>query len=78
MPAAQKLKRRTNSCKLASVSTLLKPAPRGRETRKAADQKTAVARHELEAMMATWDESLEGLRDRALLCFGFASGGRFQ
>jgi hypothetical protein len=27
-------------------------------------------------MLATCDESLEGLRDRALLCFGFASGGR--
>ncbi|WP_277434988.1 site-specific integrase, partial [Stenotrophomonas acidaminiphila] len=31
---------------------------------------------ELEAMLATCDDSLEGLRDRALLCFGFASGGR--
>ena len=30
----------------------------------------------LEAMLATCDDSLEGLRDRALLCFGFASGGR--
>jgi len=27
-------------------------------------------------MLATCDESLEGVRDRALLCFGFASGGR--
>ncbi len=27
-------------------------------------------------MLATCDDSLEGLRDRALLCFGFASGGR--
>jgi integrase len=39
-------------------------------------KKTAIARNELEAMLATCDESLEGLRDRALLCFGFASGGR--
>ena len=30
----------------------------------------------LEAMLATCDDSLEGIRDRALLCFGFASGGR--
>lgn len=27
-------------------------------------------------MLATCDDSLEGRRDRALLCFGFASGGR--
>ena len=27
-------------------------------------------------MLATCDDSLEGLRDTALLCFGFASGGR--
>jgi len=27
-------------------------------------------------MLATCDDSLEGLRDRALLCCGFASGGR--
>jgi site-specific recombinase XerC len=26
--------------------------------------------------MATCDDSLEGIRDRALLCFWFASGGR--
>lgn len=39
-------------------------------------KKTAITRAELEAMLATCDDSLEGLRDRALLCFGFASGGR--
>ncbi|CAD1791959.1 site-specific integrase [Xanthomonas arboricola pv. juglandis] len=27
-------------------------------------------------MLATCDDSLEGIRDRALLCFGFSSGGR--
>lgn len=41
-----------------------------------ARKKTALARPELEALLATCDDSLEGLRDRALLCFGFASGGR--
>lgn len=30
---------------------------------------------ELEALLATCGDSLEGIRDRALLCFGFASGG---
>jgi integrase len=39
-------------------------------------KKTAITLAELEAMLATCDDSLEGLRDRALLCFGFASGGR--
>lgn len=39
-------------------------------------KKTAITRPELEALVATCDESLEGLRDRALLYFGFASGGR--
>ena len=39
-------------------------------------KKTAITRTELEAMLSTCDGSLEGLRDRALLCFGFASGGR--
>lgn len=33
-------------------------------------KKTAITLAELEAMLATWDDSLEGLRDRALLCFG--------
>ncbi|EZP47880.1 Phage integrase family protein [Stenotrophomonas sp. RIT309] len=37
---------------------------------------TAITLPELEALLATCDDSLEGIRDRALLCFGFASGGR--
>lgn len=37
---------------------------------------TAITHAELEAMLASCDESLKGLRDRALLCFGLASGGR--
>jgi integrase len=45
---------------------------RGERPRK----KTAITRVELEAVLATCDDSLEGLRDRALLCFAFASGGR--
>ena len=45
---------------------------RGERARK----KTAITLPELEAMLATSDDSLEGLRDRALICFGFASGGR--
>lgn len=39
-------------------------------------KKTAITKPELEAMLATCDDSLEDIRDRALLYFGFASSGR--
>ena len=39
-------------------------------------KKTAITKRELDALIATCDESLDGLRDRALLYFAFASGGR--
>lgn len=39
-------------------------------------KKTAIPRTELEALAATCDDSLTGLRDRALLYFAFSSGGR--
>ena len=39
-------------------------------------KKAALTRDPLEAMLATCGDDLEGLRDRALLLFGFASGGR--
>jgi len=38
--------------------------------------KTAAIQEQLDAMLATCDESFEGLRDRALLLFGWTSGGR--
>jgi integrase len=38
--------------------------------------KPALTREPLEALLATCDASLAGLRDRALLLFAFASGGR--
>jgi integrase len=38
--------------------------------------KAAATQEALDAMLATCDDSLEGLRDRALLLFGWASGGR--
>jgi integrase len=77
LSTAHKLKRLTNPCELASVRTLLSRARRAAVKRgERPTKKTAIARQELEAMLATCDDSLEGLRDRALLCFGFASGGR--
>ncbi|WP_207215772.1 hypothetical protein [Pseudolysobacter antarcticus] len=45
---------------------------RGEKRRK----KTAATRAELEAMLAMCDDSLVGIRDRALLLFVLASGGR--
>ncbi|UPG96556.1 site-specific integrase [Luteibacter aegosomatissinici] len=77
LSTAHKLKRLTNPCELATVRTLLSRARRAAVKRgERPTKKTAITRPELEAMLATCDDSLEGLRDRALLCFGFASGGR--
>lgn len=38
--------------------------------------KTAATGNALDAMLSTCDDSLEGMRDRALLLFGWTSGGR--
>ncbi|WP_426788011.1 site-specific integrase [Xanthomonas campestris] len=77
LSTAHKLKRLANPCELPSVRMLLSRARRASVKRgERPTKKTAITRPELEAMLATCDDSLEGLRDRALLCFGFASGGR--
>lgn len=77
LSTAHKLKRLANPCELPSIRTLLSRARRASVKRgERATKKTAITRAELEAMLATCDDSLEGRRDRALLCFGFASGGR--
>jgi len=71
------LRKLTNPCEQPAVRHLLSRTRRAavkRGVRPA--KKTAITRAELEAMLATCDDSLEGLRDRALLLFGFASGGR--
>jgi len=74
---AHQLKKAANPCEQAGVRHLLArgrraAVKRGERPRK----KTAITRAELEALVATCDESLEGQRDRALLYFAFASGGR--
>lgn len=77
LSTAHKLKRLANPCELPSVRTLLSRARRAAVKRgERPAKKTAITRAELEVMLATCDDSLEGRRDRALLCFGFASGGR--
>jgi len=77
LSTAHRLKQVPNPCEQAAIRTVLSRAARAAVKRGVRPRKkTAITLAELEAMLATCDESLEGLRDRALLCFGFASGGR--
>ncbi|MBQ3301484.1 MAG: hypothetical protein IJH04_05020 [Eggerthellaceae bacterium] len=77
LSTAHRLKRLTNPCEEPAVRTVLGRARRASVKRGERPAKTtAITKAELEAMLATCDGSLEGIRDRALLCFGFASGGR--
>ncbi|SEI89502.1 site-specific integrase [Frateuria terrea] len=77
LSTAHQLKKLANPCEASAVRHLLArgrraAVKRGERPRK----KTAITKTELAALVATCDSSLEGLRDRALLYFGFASGGR--
>lgn len=77
LSTAHRLKQVANPCEQPAVRTVLSRAARAAVKRGVRPRKkTAITLAELEAMLATCDDSLEGLRDRALLCFGFASGGR--
>lgn len=74
---AHRLKHVANPCEQPAIRTVLSRAARAAVKRgERPRKKTAIPLAELEAMLATCDDSLEGIRDRALLCFGFASGGR--
>lgn len=77
LSTAHRLKRLVNPCEEPAVRTVLGRARRASVKRgERPAKKTAITKAELEAMLATCDDTLEGIRDRALLCFGFASGGR--
>lgn len=66
-----------NPCQTPAVRELLAKTRRAHAKRGALPQgKAALTREPLEALLATCDESLKGLRDRALLLFAWASGGR--
>lgn len=66
-----------NPCELPRVRELLSKTRRGHAKRGALPRKKpALTREPLEALLETCDASLSGLRDRALLLFAFASGGR--
>ena len=77
LSTAHRLKHVANPCEQPAIRTVLSRAARAAVKRgERPRKKTAITLAELEAMLTTCDDSLEGLRDRALLCFGFASGGR--
>jgi integrase len=77
LSTAHRLKRLPNPCEQPAVRTVLSRARRASVKRgERPTKKSAITKAELEAMLATCDDSLEGIRDRALLCFGFSSGGR--
>lgn len=66
-----------NPCEDPAVAHLLAQARRAAAKRgEVAQKKAALTRDPLLAMLGTCDESLKGLRDRALLLFGWSSGGR--
>jgi integrase len=71
------MRRQPNPCEDPEVRHLLSRAKRAASKRgETVTKKTAATREPLEAMLATCDESLEGIRDRAILLFGWSSGGR--
>ncbi|WP_313140350.1 integrase [Stenotrophomonas sp.] len=66
-----------NPADAAEVRQLLALARRAAHKRgERARKKAAITRAELHALLATCGPDLAGVRDRALLYFGFASGGR--
>jgi integrase len=71
------LRRMANPCEDPQVRHLMSRAKRAASKRgETITKKTAATREPLEAMIATCDGSLEGIRDKALLLFAWASGGR--
>jgi len=66
-----------NPCKDPALTHLMSRARRAAARRgDVTKKKPGLTREPLLAMLATCDDSLKGKRDRALLLFGWASGGR--
>jgi integrase len=77
LSTVHRVKKLANPCEGQAVRHLVSRARRAAVKRgERPAKKTAITRTELEVMVATCDNSLEGVRDRALLYFAFASGGR--
>ena len=66
-----------NPCNHTQVRELMKSVRSGHAKRGVKpDKKDALTKEPLQAVLTTCDDSPRGLRDRALLLFGWASGGR--
>lgn len=66
-----------NPCAAEAVRDLLAKSRRAYAKRGVVQRKQrALTKEPLQAMLATCDDSLKGLRDRALLLFAWSSGGR--
>lgn len=77
LSSVHQLRKQPNPCEQPPVRHLLARVRRAAVKRgERLGKKTAIVRSGLEALIATCDDSMEGLRDRALLYFAFASGGR--
>jgi len=71
------LKKLDNPTRDPAILTLIRSYRRGYASRSVAPgQKTAITKEPLQAMLDTCGEDLAGIRDRALLLFAWASGGR--
>lgn len=77
MSKAHTLQGLANPCQQPQVRELLASLRRAYARRgHAPARKAALTREPLQAMLDTCDDSLRGLRDRALLLFAWSSGGR--
>ncbi len=77
MSKAHQLRQLTNPCQDAQVRELLSRTRKAYAKRGALPRKkAALTKDPLQALLATCDGSLRGKRDRALLLFAWASGGR--
>ena len=74
---AHQLRDLKNPCHDAKVRELLSRTRKAYAKRGALPvKKDALTKHPLELILATCDESMRGVRDRALLLFAWSSGGR--
>ena len=74
---AHQLRELPNPVRDPAVQELVRRIRRGHAARGVRpDAKTALTRDPLTALLATCTDGLKGVRDRALLLFAFASGGR--
>ena len=77
LSSAHQLLKLANPCESSDVRSLLAKGRRASHKRgERPRKKTAVTGSDLMAMIASCGDDLKGLRDRALLYFSFATGGR--